>query len=235
MKAVILAAGRGTRLPEITKDKPKALIKISGKTIIERQIEILKNNSIKEIIVVIGYQADKIKNTTKKYDNVVLIENKDYATTDNIYSLYLSKDQLFSEEFILLNGDTIFETDIIKNLVKNIDKDIAPVDCKYYDLEELKIKEENGIITKILPKNTAEEDSDGSTIGIFKFSSKGSKILFEEIERLTLEGVKDKWFEHALNNIFKKIEMQKIDIHGMKWIEIDDINDINKAHELFGS
>ena len=235
MKAVILAAGRGTRLPEITKDKPKALIDISGKTILERQIEILKNNSIKEIIVVIGYKADKIKKTTEKMDNVLLIENKDYATTDNIYSLYLSKDEVKFEEFILLNGDTVFEGEIIKNLVRNIGKDIAPVDCKYYDLEELKIKEENGLITKILPKNSSKEESDGSTIGIFKFSSEGSKILFEEIERLTLEGVKDKWFEHALNNIFKKIQMYKIDIHGLKWIEIDDINDIKKAHELFGS
>ena len=170
MRAVILAAGRGTRMPEITKDKPKCLIEIAGKTILERQIDILSKNFVEKIYVVIGYRAEEIKNKIRNVENVEIIENKDYATTDNIYSLHLTNDKIKNEEFILLNGDAVFEENIIKMLVSKQGFDIAPVDSEHYDLEELKVREENGIIVEILPKTASKEVSDGSTIGIFKFS-----------------------------------------------------------------
>ncbi len=233
MNAVILAAGRGTRMPEITKDKPKSLIEISGKTILEREIEILTKNSIKKTYVVIGYMAEKIKNKFEDSKDIEFIENKDFATTDNIYSLYLTRDKIRGKEFLLLNGDTVFEENIIKKLVSKKGLNLAPIDSNHYDLEELKVKEKNSIIIEILPKTAPKEQSDGSTIGVFKFSCEGSKILFDELEKLINEGVKNKWFEHALNNIFEKIEMHKIDISDLKWIEIDDEADIKKAQELF--
>ena len=233
MKAVILAAGRGTRMPNVTKDKPKALIDINGKTILQRQIETLKKNQIEKIILVIGYKSEQIKKQIQNIDNVEIIENKDYATTDNIYSLYLTNNQIRNHEFILMNGDAVFEEKIIQQLTSKKEQNIAPVDTRYYDHEELKIREENGRVMEILPKNTPKNLSDGSTIGIFKFSTKGSTVLFDELEQLTKKGVKNKWFEHALNNIFKKIEMKKMDIHGFKWIEIDDEKDIIKAKKMF--
>lgn len=233
MKAVILAAGRGTRMPEITKEIPKCLIDISGKTIIERQIDILSRNNVEKIFVVTGFKAEEIENKIKNFENVEIINNKDYATTDNLYSLFLTSDKLKDEEFILLNGDTVFDPDIIKMLTEKTDMDIAPVDSKYYDLEELKIREKDGRIAEILPKSAPEEISNGSTIGIFKFSSNGSKILFDEIEELIKKEIKNKWFEFALNNILEKIRMYKLDIHGLKWIEIDTIEDVKKSIELF--
>jgi choline kinase len=234
MEAVILAAGRGTRLQNITKENPKCLIEIGNKTILENQIESLLTNNIQKIYVVIGYKADKIQKKMKNVDNVEFIENKDFATTDNIYSLFLTCDWIKGKEFVLLNGDAIFEERIINKLLSKQGYDAAPIDSDYYDLEELKVREKNNIILEILPKDVSKEISNGSTIGIFKFSSKGSKILFDELEKLVNEGVKNKWFEHALNNILNKIEMHKIDISGLKWIEIDDIGDIKKAKELFG-
>jgi choline kinase len=234
MKAIILAAGRGTRMSEITKDKPKCLIEIGQKSILERQIEILSDNSIEKTYVVIGYKAEDIRKIIGNIHNVEIIENKDYATTDNIYSLYLARDRLKEEEFILLNGDTVFGENIIKMLTEREGKNVAPIDSQYYDLEELKIREKNGIITEILPKTAPKDISSGSTIGVFKFSSNGSKVLFDEIGKLVKEGVKNKWFEHALNNIFKNIKMYKMDVHGSKWIEIDTLEDIEKAQKLFG-
>ena len=233
MKAVILAAVLGTRMTEITKDKPKALIEIDGKTILEREIEILIKNSIEKTYIVVGYMAEKIKNKFKNNKKIEFIENKDFATTDNIYSLYLTREKLEGEEFLLLNGDTVFDEKIITKLVSKKGYNFAPIDSKHYDLEELKAKEENGILVEILPKTAPRDLSDGSTIGIFKFSIEGSNILFDEINELVNTGVKNKWFEHALNNIFKKIEMYKMDVSDLKWIEIDDEEDIKKAKELF--
>lgn len=234
MKAVILAAGRGTRIPEITGDKPKCLIEVEGKTILERQIEILLRNSVEKIYVVIGYMAEKIREKVGNTKEVKLIENKEYATTDNIYSLYLTRNRVKGKEFILLNGDTIFEESIIKKLITQKGKNMAPVDSMHYDLEELKIREEHGLIKEILPKTVSKETSDGSTIGIFKFSSEGSKALFDEIEILVEKNIKNKWFEYALNNVLKKIKMYKIDIQGLRWVEVDTTEDIKKAWELFG-
>ena len=85
-----------------------------------------------------------------------------------------------------------------------------------------------------MPKSSPKEISNGSTIGIFKFSNDGSKELFSEIERQVKIGVKNKWFEHALNNILNKIRMHKMDIHGLKWIEIDTMEDIERSIKLFG-
>jgi choline kinase len=234
MKAVILAAGKGTRIPEITKNDPKCLIKIGDNTLLERQVEVLTNNSIDDIIVVIGYKAEKVDKILKKFENVISILNKDYASTDNIFSLYLTKNEVKGKEFILLNGDTVFEDDLISKIVNYDDINIAPIDSEYYDLEELKIREENGLVKEILPKNTSLEKSNGSTIGIFKFSSEGSKILFDEIENLIINNVKNKWFEFALNNILKKIDMFKVDIHGLKWMEVDTLADFKKTVKIFG-
>ncbi len=234
MEAVILAAGRGTRMPEITKEKPKCLIEINKKTILEREIEILLRNSIEEIYVVVGYKSDKIREKIRNVRKIRIIENRDYAITDNIYSLYLTKDFVKGKEFILLNGDTVFDEEIIKKLVNEKEKDVAPIDGKHYDLEELKVREKNDLIVEILSKNAPQEMSDGSTIGIFKFSSRGSELFFDEIERCIKTGIKNQWFEYALNIILPRIKMYKMDIHGYKWIEIDTLEDVEKAKRLFG-
>jgi len=234
MKAVILAAGRGTRMSNITEDKPKCLINISGKTILERQIEILLKYSIKQIYVVIGYKTEKIREKMRNIESIEMIENKEYATTDNIYSLYLTLDKVKGEEFILLNGDAVFEEEIIRRVVARKGLDIAPVDIDYYDLEELKIREKNGFVTEILPKAASKKISNGSTIGVFKFSSEGSNALFYEIQSLIEKGAKNKWFEYALNNILRKIKMYIINVSGLKWMEVDTLEDIKKSQVLFG-
>lgn len=234
MKAIILAAGKGTRMPKITRDKPKCLIEIGRETIIERQIKILLKFFIEKIYVVIGYKADKIREELRGMENVKLIENRDYATTENMYSLYLAKNYVKEEEFVLLNGDAVFDEEIIKKLVAEKEKDVAPIDGELYDLEKLKVREKNGLVVEILPKTAPSKISDGSTIGIFKFSSEGSRILFDEIGRCVGQGIRNKWFEYSLNNILKKIRMRKLDIHGSRWVEVDTEEDIKRTKKLFG-
>jgi len=177
--------------------------------------------------------ADNIKKKLKSTENLIFIENREYETTENIYSLYLASNYVKGEEFFLLNGDTIFEEDIIKKLLNYSEKDVAPVDSYYYDLEELKVKVEEGFIKEILPKTAPKMSSDGSTIGIFKFSSHGSRILFDEIETLIAKNIKNKWFEYALNETLRDMKMHKLDIRGLKWVEVDTLEDIEKAKEIF--
>lgn len=234
MYAVILAAGRGTRMPEITHDKPKCLIEINGKKLLCRQLEILFKNNIEKVFIVIGYKSEEIINEVASNPRLELIENKDFAITDNIYSLYLVSNKLIGNEFLLLNGDTIFDEKIITDLIDHGDGNIAPVDTSYYDLEELKIREKNRKVTEILPKNAKKDISGGSTIGIFKFSTQGGRIFLDEIKKIVENGEKNKWFEYALNKALKKIDMDILDIQGNKWLEIDTTDDIKKANIIFG-
>ncbi len=228
MLAVILAAGRGSRLAEITEKIPKCLVEIAGKSIIERQMESLEKHDLDEIYVVTGYKAEMVKEVVGDKANVIL--NKDYHITDNIYSLYLSKENVYGKDFILMNGDVIFDGAILKKMVEN--GNMIAVSRKY-DEEALKVRIDNGRVMEILPKETEEEESDASISGIFKFSSQASKLLFDEIEKDINSGVKNKWFEHALNRILDREKFEPVYVDGYRCIEIDTMEDLKKAGEMW--
>ena len=114
MNAIILAAGLGSRLKPLTKEVPKPLVKVNGLSLIERQIYLLKEAGICEIIIVIGYMSDKFKFLEKKY-NVKFIYNNKYKEYNNIYSLYLAQDYL--NNTYILEGDVYLTKNLfIENL-----------------------------------------------------------------------------------------------------------------------
>lgn len=229
MLAVILAAGRGSRLAEITKEKPKCLVELDGKSIIERQIEAIRFNGIDEIYVVAGYKAEMVKRAVDGMAKIIL--NEEYASTDNIYSLYLAKRWSYGKEFVLMNGDVVFDEIVLKSIIKN--GNLIAL-SKKYDREALKVKINNGRVIKILPKSTPENECDASISGIFKFSPHGSKLLFDEIEKNVAHGVRNRWFEHALNEVLEKDEFTPVYVDDYRCIEIDTIEDLRKAKEMWG-
>lgn len=112
-RAIILAAGEGSRLRPITLNTPKPLVVVNGKRIIDTIIDGLHVNGINEIYIVVGYQKEKFYILKEKYPNIVIIENKEYATTNNISSLYLARDYI--EDCIIMDADQIiFNNDILK-------------------------------------------------------------------------------------------------------------------------
>lgn len=111
MQAIILAAGMGTRLKEITQEKPKCMVKIKNRTIIERQLEQLDTLGLSRIIIVDGYLKDVLEPYAKSLNiktPIIFIENKIYNSTNNIYSLYLAIDYLKEDGTILLESDLVF-------------------------------------------------------------------------------------------------------------------------------
>lgn len=236
MKAVILAAGIGSRLRPITNEKPKTMVEVNGRPMINCIIDALHDNGIKNIVVCTGFMATKLVNHLElEYTdiNFKFIENKDYDTTNNMYSLYLAKEEL-DDDILLMNADLVFDKSIIRELVKTKTTSVA-VDKGNYIEEAMKLKVENNII-KGISKKISKEEAYGSSIDIYKINKSDIKFIKKEMKRI-IEQEKDlnQWTEVMLNNLFEsgEIEAKPLDIGNKKWFEIDNFEDLAQAEELF--
>ena len=233
MKAVILAAGLGSRLRPITNEVPKCMVPVNGIRIIDKQIDNLLQNGVTEIYVVDGYKAEILASHLKQiYPQVHIVPNPRYAETNNMYSLYLTAPHVRGEEFLLMNSDVYFDSDIIEGMLKGDDQSKIACDCSGYMEESMKITLDEDKIDHISKKITPEEHY-AVSIDVYRISSEDSKILFKEIED-TIIGRKDEnsWTEVALDNIFKDTYFKPYIIEG-RWFEIDNHDDLHKAEEIF--
>jgi len=182
-KAVILAAGLGTRLRPLTEKTPKCLLKINHQTILEHQMENLTECGINEVTIVIGHKADKVKEFCEKNGwNVNFIYNKDYLSSNNLFSLWLARDT-FDGGFITLNSDVVFDAEILRNMLR-FEADICiAVDKKVCIEEDMKVKMKDGEVTEI-NKSMRPEEAYGEFIGIAKFSDKGAKQLVSVLKKI---------------------------------------------------
>jgi len=238
MKAVILAAGVGSRLKSITHIKPKCLIEINGIPIIKRQIDILLNNDIiEEIIIIIGYKAEMIMNfieTNYEDKPISLVENTKYLETNNMYSLYLAKEYV-NGRFILMNGDIVIEPSLFDDFLRFTHEDAIAVDVENYYEESMKVIQHGDYLLGI-SKSYNNSESLGCSIDLYKFSEKGKSLLFSFIKNFIEHDKKmNQWTEIAIHKLISKgiLKMKAADIGCKKWVEIDDINDLIKAEKLF--
>lgn len=239
MKAIILAAGEGKRLYPYTIKKPKCMVKVCGKPILQHQIDAFRGAGIKQIIVVVGYRAEDVKDflINCNQTEITLIENEDYATTNNMYSLWLAKKELVcSGNFVLCNGDVVFDKSIILRLID------SPANCIVcdkgkYNEESMKITlDANGFINDI-SKTISVEQAFGNSIDVYSFAEDTFKVLFSEIEEIIIKEKKlNKWSEVALQRILrkKKIKMKPLTLtENERWVEIDCIKDLLYADKIF--
>ena len=238
MKTIILAAGVGSRLRPITSKKPKCLAMVAGKPILGYQIDAYLNAGIKDIIIVAGYKSGKIKEFCSriKNANIKIIENKNYENTNNMYSLYLAKEAVDGEDFLLSNGDVVFDPKIAYELVHSKIRDAIACDKGSYNKESMKITvNTSGYVTNI-SKEIPLSISYGNSIDVYKISSKSSAHIFEEISNIVEKerNTKD-WTEVALQRLLNagRLRIKPFDINGRRWIEIDDMGDLLLADIFF--
>ena len=239
MKAIILAAGRGTRIPQVTKNKPKCLIRINGKTILERQLYYLRKLKIKDIVVIKGFKKNHIN-----YKQISYIENKNYKNNEQLDSLFSAKSE-FKEDILILFSDIIYDFSIIKKIYhqkKNsislaVDKNWRnryefrfdhPVD----QADKVKINKKNNI-TKIGKKLKLEE-TNGEFLGILKVSKNGCKVILEKYKKYKKKvNTANKQIHDFLNFLIKRgVVISSTPIKG-KYMEIDTFNDYKLAKKMF--
>lgn len=235
MKALILAAGLGSRLRPLTDEVPKCMVKVNGLPIIDRQILNLKENRIKEIYIITGYKEEVlIKHLNEEFNDldIKIISNKDYDKTNNMYSLNLAKEFLDKTPFIMMNSDVFFEKDVIRGLLNNEYDNLIVCEKGNHNDESMKIVVEDEIINHI-SKKVSKEDGYGTSIDVYKFGKEASEKLFEITNGyLFVKKDLNSWSEVAIDDLLKLCKFKSLDTT-CKWMEIDNHDDLKIAEKIF--
>ena len=237
MKAIILAAWVWSRLRPITNHKPKTLVEVNGKPMLWYLLDNLEQNWIIDIVICLWYKWDQIISYCKEnYPRVgfTFVENEDYLETNNMYSLYLAKDFL-DDDIILMNSDLVYESDIIKWLMKTTWTHVA-VDKDTYDEESMKITLNEQWNINDISKIILEDEAYWRSIDVYKVDKNDVIILKANLIQI-IEQEKDlnQWTEVLLQRLFVTWEISALpyNIWTSKWIEIDNYDDLYIWEALF--
>lgn len=243
MQAIILAAGMGRRLGELTKNNTKCMLEVNGVRLIDRYLRQLSKYSLNRIVIVVGYEGQKlIDYIHANYPdiNIEFVNNPIYDKTNNIYSLALAKDYLCADDTILMESDLIVEDGIIDKLLNHTDKDLALV-AKYeqwMDGTMVRI-DDNRCILQFIPKagfRYEEADDYYKTVNIYKFSREfSSKQYIPFLEAYCKVMGNNEYYEQVLSvlTLLQNTTLRALPIGNEKWYEIDDVQDLDIASTLF--
>jgi choline kinase len=229
MRAIILAAGKGSRLNATAGDSPKCLVKIGGESLIERQIRMLRHAGIHDIAVVAGCQPGRVRRACGQ--GITYVENEKYAQTNSLYSLWLARPLLF-EGFVVLNCDVLFHPVLLHDLLTSRHDDALLLAYRQPDQifgpEEMKVKVRCGRVSDI-SKEMDPDDADGENVGIVKFGPRSAGMLVEIMDRLVADGRLRDWAPHAFRAFAAEAPLHAIGTRGYPWIEIDFPEDYQLA------
>jgi L-glutamine-phosphate cytidylyltransferase len=238
MRAVILAAGQGTRIRLVHGQHPKCLIEVDEKTILDHQLEALAMASINEVAIVVGYEQEQIishvKSSALAYQQKIrFIENRAFTTTNNIYSLWLALDWLHwltSDSFMVLNADVIFDPEILIAATRPTAPISMIVDPAWRD-ETMKVIIERDRVIK-MSKKISKEESSGTYIGITVFSEAIQDMFFRKMSKLISDGRVNEFFNVAVEELADEgIHVGFTSTDGLPWAEIDDPLDLMFAQQ----
>lgn len=231
MKAIILAAGRSSRLYPLTLQTPKCLLNMGGKSIIARQIEALRNAGIDDIVVVTGFQKEKIM--TAVGDSVRYRIYNYFASTNNLYTLWHVRDEL-NDDCLILFADVLFDPFLLKKLIAQPAAFCAIVDTSCVLADTMRITLTSTMLTGI-GSHIAPHEGHGNFIGIAKVSSIGVPQFTSAMEALIASGNHlNDYYTLAFDALAKnKTEIAYVNVDDCQWAEVDTLNDLKKAHNKF--
>lgn len=226
-RAIILAAGQGKRLGALTAERPKCLLEVDGKPIVQHQIDALRSVGIKVFIVVTGFGAEHVRDVLG--EQVLYIHSSEYATTNSLYSFYLARGQT-ADGFVLLNGDVLFHPQVARAVLESPHPDAAAVDFRDgLGEEETKVKVEGEGRIVAITKDMPPALSDGENVGLLKFSGPGARRVVEKTASLVSAGARRAWVIAAFHAMVSEHPIYAVPTSGLPWIEIDFIEDLQRA------
>ena len=248
MKAIFIAAGEGLRLENITKDLPKPLVDVNGKSILERQISLLRKNNVNDIVVITGYKKEKFT-----FKNIEYVHNPNFREQEQTGSLMVARSKIVGDILIMF-GDILFDEIILQQMLDSKGDIVIAVDKNWEksyeerhdnpksEADKVLIKDDK--VIQISAKNIeVNNDNDvGELLGLIKLSMKGSKILIDQYEKLENSHIgkfhdavsfkKAKFVDMLQELLSSGIVITPVSIKG-KWCEIDTKHDLEIAKKMF--
>lgn len=246
--AVLLAAGEGTRLHPHTLDRPKCLVEVGGRPLLDRAMDALEDADFAELVIVTGYREDVLRDflsariagrlaVTAEFRRdmlrVTCVRNPDYATTNNAYSLATARSAV-PGGFVLLDGDLLFETRVLTALLATEGEAAIAVERRA-DLgdEEMKVLEGPGVSVAAVSKTVDPQRAIGESVGIARFSPAAAAALWDRLTAQISAGQRNVFYELAFEELIAAGWQFKIgDVTGLACMEIDTPEDLDAAHRL---
>lgn len=236
MQAVILAAGTASRLRPLTEHCPKCLLQIGGKTLLERTIEAITGSGINEITVVTGYLKDMIVTfLNEHYPNLTFhfIHNEDYASTNNIFSLWLARTQVEGKDFLLMDSDIYCDPLLVRTIARQQETALA---LNRHELgeEEIKVIPDADMHVVEISKTCSISDAIGESVGVERMTADYSAALYKELRLMCEEeGLVNVFYERAFERLIPQGHTFKIiDTTDFFSMELDTVEDFNLAQKL---
>lgn len=243
MQAIILAAGMGKRLKHLTENNTKCMVNVNGISIIERTLRILDRKALNKIVIVVGYEGQKLVNYIESLNvatPITYIWNNDYEKTNNIYSLSLAKEHLCEDDTILLESDLVFDEAIIDGVLTDERKSLAVVDKfeSWMDGSCMIIDDADRIIDFVPGKyfNFNDKEKYYKTVNIYKLSVDFSSNIYVPFLAAYEKAMGENEYYESVIKLIAMLETNEIRvkrIEDQKWYEIDDIQDLDIAESLF--
>jgi glycerol 3-phosphatase-2 len=238
--AVILAAGIGSRLRPLTSDKPKCMVRAAGRPIVDYQLSAYEKAGFDHVYIIGGFRIDVLRSWLASRPtrlDVQLIENYEFDTTNNMYSLSLLQEKLQGHSFYLSNGDVVFDATILDEVGRAAaDTSCIAVDKGCFIEESMKVVMDPSGRLNGLSKRYTKDESYAVSIDLYRFSEKASRQLFQKIDVLVSKRQeRSHWTEVAIDEILRTDghDFYPVDIASRPWVEVDNLEDLAQADFLF--
>jgi len=234
MQAIILAAGLGNRIKAVSDGLPKSYLKLNGETLIQRNVRLLRENGINDIVIVTGNQRERFMKDLQA-EGVTFAFNPFFKTT-NVLASYWCGAKYLTEDVLYLHADTVFHEDVLKGLIPREGDIVLACDTKVCEEEEMKYTLNDGAIDR-LNKTMNPKEAEGEFLGVCKISKEILSSVFDVAEKILAQEEFQAFFEVAIQRMIdeNQITAQVYDIGDLPWCEIDFPEDYENAKNLLSS
>jgi choline kinase len=237
MKAVILAAGVGSRLAPLTNDRPKVLVEVNGRSFLFRQLDLLARAGIpsRDVVVVGGYRIERLRDALASggHDCTVVFNDR-YEPWNNFHSLLVAAPAVAGHDFLQLDGDVLLDDKLLPRVIAAPGDAVLAVDCRDdLDDETMKVQLDEGrvvAISKLLDPSSCA----GEYIGVTKLSAAAAGAVFDELAKFPDEDLTHEYYEHAYHRLTRsgRVPFDIVDVHDCAVLEIDNAEDLRRAEAL---
>jgi choline kinase len=237
LKGIILSAGQGRRLLPLTKNLPKCLLRIEGRSVLEWQLRMLAGAGVRDAVVVVGFGAVEVErelaDAAPAEMRVRTVFNERYDVADNLVSCAAARSEM-QEDFLLLNGDTLADSKVVPRLLASPDAPVAIVVARKdeYDADDMKVSRAGQRVVRV-GKDLAAAETHGEAIGFSLYRGRGPELFTRALDEILREPEGAlRWYLSAVNLLATRGFVHSVEVEGARWAEIDYLHDLPRARAV---